>query len=134
MRIHYLLSGGALAVASVCATTAWAQEEGQPYFNQHVEAPANAFEISVGTGYTQGFGNMRPGTSVNDVQSAGIGFDLGLGYRVNPYWGIGVNGQYQEYESQRGTGTRGLQFGLNAQWHFLPYTHIDPWLSFGVGY
>ncbi len=99
-----------------------------------VPAPNRALELSVGTGYTQGFGMLQRGVSLPDVALGGVGVDLGVGYRLNPHWGIGVSGQYQELDAQRANGSRGVTGTLGGQFHLFPEQGVDPWAELGVGY
>lgn len=114
------------------STTSYA-ERGD-YFTQPVDAPRQAFELTVGTGYTQGFGMVQSGVSLPDVVGAGLGVDLGAGYRIDPRFAVLATGQYQEFNAQRGTGTRGLAAGLAGAYHFAPYVRSDPWIQLGAGY
>jgi outer membrane protein W len=109
-------------------------EQGRGYFEQRLPAPKSAFELSVGTGYTQGLGMLQQGVSLPDVASAGIAADVGVGYRIDPHWMIGVDGEYQELDAQRFSGARGLTGTLAAQYHVAPHTRLDPWLEIGAGY
>lgn len=103
-----------------------------------VPAPSNAFELMLGTGYTQGFGDLQEGTSVNDTAEAGMGFELGLGYRFSPRWALGVSGGYQFYqegdELVEDEMARGATARIDATYHFAPYSRIDPWAKLGTGY
>ncbi len=121
-----------LGLAAALPRAGFAQE--QPYMEQHVRAPSDAFELKVGTGYTQGFGNVAPGRPIDDVAGAGIGASADVDYRINIPWSIGVEGQYQEFSSAQNTSSRGLAVNLGATYHFMPVLHGDPWLRFGTGY
>jgi peptidoglycan-associated lipoprotein len=135
-------TASAVALTLVSASQAYAQQsagaqpegEKKGYFAQDVEAPTNAFELSVGTGYTQGFGSLQSGVGMKDVITPGFAVDLGLGYRIDPRWAVGLTGQYQEFVAERSSGARGLTAGLAAAYHFSPYTRTDPWLQLGTGY
>jgi peptidoglycan-associated lipoprotein len=130
----------ALAVLAVVAASsqARAQNEMPPVAEKTAEplaeAPVKALEIVVGTGYTQGFGSFQSGVNMQDVITPGIGVDLGLAYRINPRWGVGIAGQYQEFAAERALSARGLSGELAATYHFLPFNRIDPFLKFGAGY
>lgn len=108
--------------------------EKKPFFDQKVAAPARAFELSVGTGYTQGLGMLSEGVGFPSVAGAGLGVDLVAAYRINPRWSIGLAGQYQELNAERGTGARGLSGTIAGQYHFRPDTRLDPWVELGAGY
>lgn len=132
------VSAVALALASITqahAQTDVAQPGGEEgYFEKHVVAPTKALELSVGTGYTQGFGNLQAGVSMQDVITPGIAVDLGVGYRIDPHWAIGLVGQYQEFTAERAVSARGLVAGIAAAYHISPYTRTDPFVQLGTGY
>jgi len=127
-----------MAACLVCAN-AWAQGAEQPsYWVSETRAPREAFELTVGTAYTQGFGMISGETSVPDIAKPGIGFDLGLGYRISPRFSVGVEGQYQEFSGGNTLtdrdSARGLSLGINGAIHFMPYQPLDPWVKVATGY
>lgn len=126
-------------LASVSATSAFAQDYEGGYMAAPVRAPRGAFEIGLGTAYTQGFGSISGNTGrVQDIANAGIGFGLDLSSRVSPGFAIGLTGNYQEYKADNrlpeGTNTRGVTAGIKADFHIAPYQRVDPWVSVGTGY
>jgi hypothetical protein len=132
-RTIALLSGAILAVGvATWGSSANAQEA--PRWQSYVPAPTNAFELKLGTGYTQGIGNIAPGTSIINVAGAGIGFSGDLDYRFSPYASVGVESQYQEFTTENNTGSRGLAFNLGVTVHAAPYRRADPFLRLGTGY
>ncbi len=98
------------------------------------DVPIKAFEINGSVGYTQGFGEVVDGLNVNKVITAGLGTELGLGYRIDPHWAVGIYGQYNQFEAERSDQARGLTAGLALTYHILPFEHWDPWLQFATGY
>jgi outer membrane protein OmpA-like peptidoglycan-associated protein len=130
----------ALAVVALVVSTPEARaqtaqpEEGGGFFNQHLDAPSQAFEMSMRTGYTQGFGSLHEGANFNDVIGPGFALDFGLAYRINPRWSVGAFGQYQEFEAKRTASARGMLAGFAAAYHFTPYKRADPWVQLGTGY
>jgi hypothetical protein len=132
MRHTIALFGAALLTASVLAwgTSARAQEERY----RGVAAPSDAFELGVGTGYTQGFGLIQPARDIPSVAGAGIGVDVNLAYRVNPVWSLGVQGEYQEFSSKLNTAARGLGGNVGVTMHAAPIRRGDPWLRLATGY
>ena len=134
MRHTIALLGAALAggLAIGGGSTAYAQEAN--YLQHGLPAPNNAFELKLGTGYTQGFGMIAPGTSIPDVAGAGIGAHVDLDYRANPLWSFGVQGEYQEFSSEFNTASRGLAGNLGVTVHAAPLTRGDPWLRLATGY
>ena len=101
---------------------------------QKPDVPVNALEITGSVGYTQGFGEIADGLNVNKVITAGLGTEVGLGYRIDPHWAVGVTGQYNQFDAQRTETARGLLAGLALTYHILPFEHWDPWMQFGTGY
>ena len=103
-----------------------------------VPAPSNAFELTLGSGYTQGFGNLEQDVSVGDTAQAGVGFELGLGHRVSPHWGWGLIGGYQMFdpgdELANDEWPYGITGRLEATYHISPYSRLDPWVKLGSGY
>jgi hypothetical protein len=100
----------------------------------HLAAPTQALELKVGTGYTQGFGNLAPGVGMPSVAGAGIGGNADLDYRLSPHTSIGIAGQYQEFNSENNSAARGLAGSLGITVHGTPFLRGDPWLRFGGGY
>jgi hypothetical protein len=135
MRSHkkvFISVGAVLALGMGLASTAGAQEA--PYLEQPLRAPSQAFELRLGTGYTQGFGNVAPGRTLPDVSGAGIAGDLSLDARTSPNFSFGIDGQYQEFTSQQNTASRGLAGTIGGTVHFAPYAKGDPWARLGTGY
>lgn len=133
MNKGWMTSGAAaLAIGAVLwGSSALAQEErGVP---RALPAPARAFEAQVGTGYTQGFGNIGTGTPIADVAGAGIGFTADVGYRFAPRWSLEAEGQYQQFAAENGTASNGLDVNIGTTFHARPQYRTDPWLRIGSG-
>jgi outer membrane protein OmpA-like peptidoglycan-associated protein len=130
-HVFAILTGAALA--TVCSS-AYAQERTESYLAQHLRAPSDALELRVGTGYTQGFGTVAPGRTLDDVAGAGIGVSVDVDYRLSRPWSIGVEGQYQEFTNEQNSSARGLAANLGVTYHFAPVLRGDPWLRVGTGY
>jgi hypothetical protein len=96
--------------------------------------PSRAFELKMGTGYTQGFGDVAPGDSIRGVAGAGIGVSLDADYRVNPLLSAGLETQYQEFATGRNSASRGLSTNVGVTYHFTPQKVTDPWFRLGTGY
>ncbi len=120
------------AAALVCGSTAHAQEA--RYLQQSVPAPSNALELRVGTGYTQGFGNILPGQGLSRVAGPGVGVDVGVANRVSQHWSYGVEGEYQEFASGLNAAARGVTLGIGATDHLNPTLRGDPFVRVGGGY
>jgi peptidoglycan-associated lipoprotein len=132
------LSVAAVLAVVAASSQARAQNEPPPVAEKAearpLEAPVNAFEVVVGTGYTQGFGSLQQGVNLQDVITPGLGIDMEVAYRLDPRWSIGIAGQYQEFVAQRANSARGLTGALAATYHMMPYGQGDPFLTFGTGY
>jgi hypothetical protein len=131
MKPHLITAASALALL-VIPTIASAQDAERTWTQRTVPAPSQAFEATVGTGYTQPFGLLRSGVGMPDVAKAGIGIDAAVGYRIDPHWGLSVGGQYQELNAQNADASRGAAFTFAAQYHIVPTTRLDPWLELAL--
>jgi len=137
-----LLASAAVASFVAAAGTARAQsspETAGTFWDQSVAAPSDALELTVGTGYTQGFGQYQKGSvnNLKDVAGPGIGFDLGVGYRLSPTWMIGATGAYQAYDAgnfEGDTSAGGAIGRVDATYHLATYSRLDPWIKGGLGY
>jgi hypothetical protein len=124
-----------LAFAAIPQARAQQPPEQRTWLQERVPAPSKAFEVTVGTGYTQGLGMLRGATSLPDVATPGIGFDLGAGYRVNERLSLGLVGQYHELNPEQTiSGARGLTAGVALTYHIAPQVRFDPWVEVGTGY
>lgn len=121
----------AIVLASVSQVRA---QEKKSYFEEPVLAPVKALELVVGSGYTQGLGSLQSGVGMGSVITPGVAVDLGIGYRIDPHWAVGVVGQYQEFDAVRAATARGFTPGIAATYHVTPYTRMDPWIQLGTGY
>jgi hypothetical protein len=135
MRQNIARVGAALVCAGAVTSVSVARAQEAPYSEQRVAAPANAFELKVNAGYTQGFGMIAPGRSIPDVAGAGFGVGVDADYRGNPTWSVGVQGEYQEFASRPlDTAARGLAGNIGATYHAMPFLRGDPYLRLGTGY
>lgn len=140
MKTMHLIS----AISLFAPAVAFAQPQGEApedsnAFDHPVAAPSNAFEISVGAGYSQGGGPVGGGMlHLEDLAGAGATVELDLGYRINPTFSIGAYGTFAKYT----TGDRidghndvlGATAGIQAAAHLRPDRSVDPWLSLGAGW
>ncbi|SRR5579883_509870 len=127
--------GGALLCTAALAwagRSASAQE--QTYAQKGIPAPTNALELKVGTEYTQGFGMIAPGQSIGDTAGPGFGVHVDADYRAAPAWSLGLQGEYQEFATERDTAARGFVGNLGVTAHLAPYVRGDPWLRLATGY
>lgn len=112
----------------------------QSYWDQSVAAPEEAFELTIGSGYTQGFGKLQKGGShdVSDTAGPGLSVDMGLGYRLSPSWTVGIGGAYTAFTKgdslAQGESVGGAIGRIDASYHFEPFSRLDPFLNAGAGY
>ena len=118
---------------------------GAPAFAQEVVAPSRslssvekALEITVGAGYAQGFGDIGNGqSSLTDQASAGGEVTLGIGYRINRQFMIGVYGSGSKYSTKdltSGADIWSATAGVQGNYYFLPDDEWNPWVSLGSGW
>lgn len=108
-------------------------------FDHAVPAVQNAFEIGVGTGYSQGAGKLGGTTgSLEDLAGPGGVIEVDLGYRIIPELSVGAYGTFSKYQHGdtlvSSTDVLGATAGVQAAWHFRPDASIDPWVSLGTGW
>jgi hypothetical protein len=104
-------------------------------------APAtHAVELTIGTGYEQGFGKFSTNQpSLTDVGSAGGAVQLGVGYRIIPQLTLGLYGSGASFSRADGvdssTNLYSASAGVQSDWHFLPSGQLlDPWVSLSSGW
>jgi hypothetical protein len=104
-------------------------------------APAtHAVEVTIGTGYEQGFGKFSTTQpSLTDIGSAGGAVQLGVGYRIIPQLTLGVYGSGASFsradQADSSTNLYSAAAGVQTDWHFLPSgQRLDPWVSLGSGW
>ncbi|MGK3991965.1 hypothetical protein [Sorangium sp. So ce1024] len=139
-RTGVAIAAGAVAV--LCGSMASAQDFGgdvpPSYLRSPLRAPANALELGLNLGYTQGFGDIGSERSLRDVAGPGAGVGMKLVYRAVPGVGLGLTSSYEQYMAlgarQRGADVRGLTLGAEASFHLAPFERIDPVISVGSGY
>lgn len=137
-----LIAGTALALAAGLAGAVPRPARAQPngggerrsYLQQHVSRPLSALELTVGSGYAQGFGTLQPGLAMPRVANAGIGIDASVGYRIEPSFAVSFGVQYQELQAERDDAVRGFAWNLALQYHLAPDVRLDPWVELGAGY
>jgi hypothetical protein len=102
-------------------------------------APANAFELSIGQGLTQGFGQAgEEGTDLRDLGGLGPSLQLGLGYRIDPRFMVGGYLEGARFSGSDslpdGTHSYTAAVGVQGQYHFRPFSKLDPWVGVGTGF
>jgi hypothetical protein len=107
------------------------------YWQRSIGAPMKAFELSVTTGYSQGFGKAGGEQQIGDIAGPGIGVGVGLAYRASPRFSFGLSGAFQELmpvEDSVRAQARGLAYSLDMTYHLTPFDRVDVWASLGTGY
>jgi hypothetical protein len=102
-------------------------------------APARAFEIGLGLGYSQGVGDIGSGSpTLTDLSHGGGEVQLSAGYRIDPNWLVGIYGSGGKYSTGNatpdGSDIWSATAGVQANYHFLPTEQWDPWVSLGTGW
>lgn len=134
MRRTIALMGSALLGLSGGTWTSKARAEEAPQWQNVLPAPSNAFEVKFASGYTQGLGHIAPGTHVVNVAGAGLAIAVDFDYRINPFFSLGVESQFQEFVTENNEGSRGLAANIGVTGHAAPLSRIDPFLRLGTGY
>jgi len=136
----------AVATSSIVVTgiaSAAEKDEAQPPASETSDATApmkNAVELTIGTGYTQGFGNVATNQpKLSDVAKAGGIVQGGVRYRIIPQLTLGVYGSWGMFGRGDQADPTGHEYtstaGVQADWHFLPGgSEFDPWVSLGSGW
>jgi hypothetical protein len=133
---------GTMMLAGVADAQEVAKDVATPSEARSHDLPAakNAIELTVGTGYTQGFGDVASGQpTLKDVSTAGGAVQVGVGYRLIPELTLGVYGSGAMFgrgdRVESSTNIYSATAGVQADWHFLPAAHEwDPWVSLGTGW
>ena len=137
------ISMGSLVITSVAqAQGAPAKDDSTPSGAAADDfAPATrALELTVATGYQQGFGSIASGQpTLGDLGQAGGALQIGVGYRVVPQLTLGVYGSGATFgrgdQVDSSANLYSASAGAQADWHFLPAGHqVDPWVSLGTGW
>jgi hypothetical protein len=145
MNSKRIVTASVVAIASLVVSNVASAEEkdaAQPgaESSRDLSPVKHAVELTVGTGYEQGFGNIGAGLpSLTDLGQAGGAIQVGVGYRIIPQLTLGVYGSGAVFDrgAQVDTSTNiySASAGFQADWHVLPGGHaLDPWLSLGSGW
>jgi hypothetical protein len=147
MKANWTSMGAAMMGVLVLSSTASAEEQSRDQATDEARAtpsdlaPAtHGVELTVGTGYEQGFGKFADGQpSLTDVGIAGGAVQLGVGYRIIPQLTLGVYGSGATFgrgsQVDSSANLYSAAAGVQADWHFLPARHqLDPWVSLGSGW
>ncbi len=125
-----------VAIVAVTPQLAAAQEPlPEVGVDRFLESTTNAFELGVGFGYSQPFGDIRTGTAYSDFASAGVALEVDGGYRMGPELMVGgyaTVGKYSAAEALQ-SGVYGSEVGVQGNWHWRPLRGLDPWIGLGTG-
>jgi hypothetical protein len=132
---------GVLLLAGTANAQVQAKDEAKEDSSEAALAPVkNAVELTVGTGYEQGFGKITSGQpTLTDIGQAGGAVQVGVGYRIIPQLTLGLYGSGAMFsrgsEVDPSADLYSAAAGVQADWHFLPGGHLlDPWISLGSGW
>jgi hypothetical protein len=145
MNTKTLIGAGMTAVVLAFAGTASAQTQTKDAVQQEGStknlAPAtNSVELTIGTGYEQGFGSIQSGQpSLTDLGQAGGAVQTSVGYRILPQLTLALYGSFAGFgrasEVDTSANIYSAAAGVQTDWHFLPKgSELDPWVSLGSGW
>jgi hypothetical protein len=146
MKTKWIYAAAIVVGSTVVGRIASAQEmpvrdHAQTNENSHRLDPVkNAVELTIGTGYAQGLGDIAANQpTLTDVGTAGGSVQLGVGYRLIPQLTLGVYGSGSAFgradQVDSSTNIYSATSGVQADWHFLPgHSEWDPWVSLGTGW
>jgi opacity protein-like surface antigen len=101
------------------------------------------FQAGVRVAYTDGVGVVYKGVHLSDASSGALPLLVDVGWRIAPELYVGVYGQYapvflKTYALTCPSGSsctaQDWRFGVEADYHFLPRSTLDPYVGLGVGY
>jgi hypothetical protein len=102
-------------------------------------AVKSALEIGISGGYAQGVGDIGHGMgNVEDLAGAGGSGEIQIGYRLSPnlalsgYASLGGH-SVGDSLNESANDVVATTAGLKADWHFMPTSSVDPWVSLGGG-
>jgi hypothetical protein len=134
MRSAAALLGVAL-VAPGLAEAQWVPEKTRI---AEVPAPRGAFELGASASFTQPFGEILAGKSIDALVDFGGAVEVELGYRWSPHVSVETALLFHESSGADRLGVGNAFHGTTATvallYHFLPYDAIDPYVSAGAGY
>jgi hypothetical protein len=105
-----------------------------------LEPVKNAVELTIGTGYEQGFGKFSSKLpSLTDVGTGGGAVQVGVGYRIIPQLSLGLYASGAAFgqgdQVQSSADLYSAASGVQVDWHILPGGYaLDPWVSIGSGW
>ena len=143
MNTKTIVGAGTIAVLLALPGAASAQTKDavqQDGSSKTLAAATNAVELTIGTGYEQGFGNIQSGQpSLTDLGQAGGAVQTSVGYRILPQLTLALYGSFAGFgrasEVDSSAKIYSAAAGVQTDWHFLPKgSELDPWVSLGSGW
>lgn len=131
----------AITTSLLVAATATALAEPTDSVRRSGTMPAisNSLEIAIAGNAAMGTGETGSGMEdLQDLTGVGGGAELQVGYRITPNLTVGGYLSFDGFSDGEGYAGPSRDIvtataGLKADWHFLPATTIDPWISVGTG-
>ena len=129
--------------STLVASTSSAQQKDSVQASEetrNLDPVKNAVEVTIGTGYAQGVGNIGPEqASLTQEGTAGGAVQLGVGYRIIPQLSLGVYGSGSMFGRADSVDSEAHLYsataGVESAWHVLPgHSEWDPWVSLGTGW
>jgi hypothetical protein len=129
-------------ILAAAAQPAFAQQDAEvtgTAISRSSGAPARAWEIGLGLGYSQGVGDIGANSpTLTDLTHGGGEVQLNLGYRIDPHWLVGLYGTAGKYSlgslSPGDSDAWSVTAGVQANYHLLPDQQWDPWIGLGSGW
>jgi hypothetical protein len=135
-----ILAGALAGVLTAGVASAQEKDEASRGKTRSLYAADRSVELTIGTGYEQGFGNLASGQpTLTDVGQAGGAVEASVGYRIIPQLTLAVYGSGSMFGRGSAVDSTANLYaataGVKADWHFLPAAReLDPWLSLGTGW
>jgi len=120
----------ALCAVALFAAAARADDGVVSGLESRESRPTNALEVTAGLGSAQGYGNVIPGGP--NLGDLGLGADLGIGWRINPRWMVGVYSGVGYFPGSPTDSSFDLSAGAQASYHFA--SRWQPWVGLGAGW
>jgi hypothetical protein len=151
-----LLAAAFTTSALLIGSTVHAQDEIQPLYNTpppdvplssvigaHGYTANRGLQLGARFGYGGGTGIVYSGLSVTDASNGGLPIIVDLGVRALPQLYVGLYGQFAPIFTKNNPvscpdgfdcTTQQWRFGVEADYHFVPRSKLDPYIGLGSGY
>jgi hypothetical protein len=133
MKTVAVIASVAFGTLCVRDVSAQARERGN-WWSDGVPPITQAVELSVATGYTQGFGGTSAIAAMPSADRPAIAVEPGLGIRLDDRWAFGLVLQYAELTVKDSSDAFGISGGILVTRHFEPARRLDPWIDVSSGY